>query len=371
MCLQYCYFCIVMEANNQRIISRLEQWYEANARDLPWRHTRDAYRIWVSEIILQQTRVAQGYNYYLRFIERFPDVMALAEAHEDEVLKYWQGLGYYSRARNMHAAACEVVNRFGGAFPSNFQDIRSLKGVGDYTAAAIASIAYGLPHAVVDGNVYRVLSRLFDIDIPIDTPAGKRYFAQLADAMLHRENPGLYNQALMEFGALQCVPSGYNCEVCPLQEFCAAYATKSVDKRPVKERKTSMKSRFFNYLVVHCKGNTWLCKREGRDIWRNLYEFPLIETEQMVDFIELQRTDAYQKMLSGAGEITLKGEPFACRHVLTHRVINATFYTIEVESCPEALRHLQPIAVTDVARYAVARLTELYLQHIERASDTL
>ena len=197
-----------MEERNELLITRLEEWYVDNARDLPWRRTCDAYCIWVSEIILQQTRVAQGYDYYLRFIERFPDVATLAVADEDEVMKYWQGLGYYSRARNMHAAARDVVERFNGAFPSNYDDIRSLKGVGDYTAAAIASIAYNLPYAVVDGNVYRVLSRLFDVDIPIDTPAGKRYFAELAYAMLHREQPRIYNQALMEFGALQCVPSG-------------------------------------------------------------------------------------------------------------------------------------------------------------------
>lgn len=236
-------FATNMEETNAILTSRIEQWYALHARDLPWRATRDAYCIWVSEIILQQTRVAQGYDYYLRFIERFPAVDDLAEADEDEVMRYWQGLGYYSRARNMHAAAKDIVNRFGGVFPSKYDDIRSLKGVGDYTAAAIASIAFGLPHAVVDGNVYRVLSRLFGIDTPIDTPEGKHYFSQLAQSLLHRENPGLYNQGLMEFGALQCTPGACDCGNCPLTDICVAFASHTVAQLPVKQGKISMKSR--------------------------------------------------------------------------------------------------------------------------------
>lgn len=348
---------------NKRIVSRLEEWYDANARDLPWRRTQDAYKIWVSEIILQQTRVAQGYDYYLRFVNRFPDVESLATAQLDEVMKYWQGLGYYSRARNMYAAAQDIMERFGGVFPSTYDDIRSLKGVGDYTAAAIASIAFNEPYAVVDGNVYRVLSRLFDVDTPIDTPAGKRYFAQLASVLLHREQAGLYNQAIMEFGALQCTPAGCDCVVCPLQELCMAYASKNVERRPVKQGKVSMKSRFFNYLAISCGERIWLHKRAGRDIWCNLYEFPLIETDKKVDFIELQHLSAYQGLFSGAGCVTLLGAPFHCKHILTHRIIQATFYTIEVEHMPEALAGMQSTTYNDIEQYAVARLTELYLQH--------
>lgn len=351
-----------MKENTELLALRLEKWYADNARDLPWRHTADAYKIWVSEIILQQTRVAQGYDYYLRFIEKFPTVSSLAAAHEDEVLRYWQGLGYYSRARNMHAAARDVMERFDGEFPSTYEGIRSLKGVGDYTAAAIASIAYNLPHAVVDGNVYRVLSRLFDVDIPIDTPAGKRYFAELADAMLHREQPGLYNQALMEFGALHCVPSGYDCSQCPLQDMCAAYALGKVDKLPVKQGKISMKSRYFYYFAIECNGMTLLHKREGNDIWRNLYEYPLIETEQEVDFIELQRCENYKKLFENAGRVTFVGQPYQCRHKLTHRIINATFYTVHVEAISSNNFPLVQVPLSDIDSYAISRLTEMYLQ---------
>ena len=348
---------------NKILIERLEGWYAQHARTLPWRDTRDAYRIWVSEIILQQTRVAQGYDYYLRFIERFPDVRALAEVQEDEVMKYWQGLGYYSRARNMHAAARDVMERFGGSFPSTYNDIRSLKGVGDYTAAAIASIAYDLPHAVVDGNVYRVLSRLFDVDMPIDTGAGKRYFNELAHTLLHRDSPGLYNQALMEFGALQCLPVGSKCDACPLQDMCAAHATHVVDKRPVKQGKVSMKSRFFYYFVLSCNGHTWLQRREGNDIWRNLYEFPLIELDRAMDWEELRRTEPFAKLFDGMGQITFEGVPFTAKHVLTHRIIHATFYKVKVDTPPASLSHLTSIAVNEVQRYAVSRLTERFLQH--------
>lgn len=201
-----------------RIADILLDWYAREGRDLPWRRTRDPYRIWLSEVILQQTRVAQGMDYYLRFTERFPDVRALAAASEDEVLKLWQGLGYYSRARNLHAAAREVVARFGGRFPSDYESVRSLRGVGDYTAAAVCSAAFDAPCAVVDGNVYRVLSRLFDVAEPIDTAAGRKAFAELAQTQLDRRAPGRYNQAIMDFGALQCTPSSPRCGACPLSE---------------------------------------------------------------------------------------------------------------------------------------------------------
>ena len=215
-----------------RIADILLDWYAREGRDLPWRRTRDPYRIWLSEVILQQTRVAQGMDYYLRFTERFPDVRALAAASEDEVLKLWQGLGYYSRARNLHAAAREVVARFGGRFPSDYESVRSLRGVGDYTAAAVCSAAFDAPCAVVDGNVYRVLSRLFDVAEPIDTAAGRKAFAELAQTQLDRRAPGRYNQAIMDFGALQCTPSSPRCGACPLSEGCLALAAGTVADRP-------------------------------------------------------------------------------------------------------------------------------------------
>ncbi len=352
------------EKENTMFVSRLLQWYGDHARDLPWRHTHDAYRIWVSEIVLQQTRVAQGYDYYMRFIERFPDVASLALAHEDEVMKYWQGLGYYSRARNMHAAARDIMERFDGVFPSAYEDIRSLKGIGDYTAAAIASFAFNLPHAVVDGNVYRVLSRIFDVDIPIDTPAGRRYFAELAHTLLYKDNPGLYNQALMELGALQCVPQRCDCSACPLCDMCAAFALGKVDKLPVKQGKVAVKSRYFNYFAIECNGTTWLHKRESRDIWRNLYEYPLIETDAPIDLVELSQSEAYKQLFDGVGRVVHTTPPFACRHILTHRIIYATFYTVSVELPPRSLSHMTPLRLDDVDHYAVARLTELYWQYM-------
>ena len=357
------YLCIRMAENENFFAPALERWFADNARDLPWRHTREAYKIWVSEIILQQTRVAQGYDYYMRFVERFPDVQSLASAQDDEVMKYWQGLGYYSRARNMLAAARDIAVRFGGTFPSHYDDIRSLKGIGDYTAAAIASIAYDLPYAVLDGNVYRVLSRLFDIDLPIDDAAGKRYFSELADTLLHREKPGLYNQAMMELGALVCLPSGTLCDKCPIASHCAAYAAGTVSQRPVKQGKVAVKHRYFHYFVIMHRGDTWLHRREADDIWRNLYEFPLIETPAPMSLSFLRRTDEYAALLGDAGKLTFPAPPFECRHVLTHRIIHAVFYVVEAEALPASVRDMRRVPWGRVGEYAVSRLTDNFLQH--------
>lgn len=227
----------------------LETWYASHGRDLPWRGTHDPYRIWVSEIILQQTRVAQGYDYFMRFMERFPTVERLAAATEDDVLHAWQGLGYYTRARNLHAAARAVVAQ--GGFPADYAGVRALRGVGDYTAAAICSMAYGLPHAVVDGNVYRVLSRYFGLSTPIDTTSGRRAFADLAASLLDRRRPGLYNQAVMDFGALQCLPRAPQCGTCPLAPGCEALRTGRVDELPVKARRTQVAERFIAYIYIY------------------------------------------------------------------------------------------------------------------------
>ena len=237
-----------MEMN--RLAPILIEWYARCGRDLPWRRTCDAYRIWLSEVILQQTRVVQGLDYYERFTERFPTVETLAAASEDEVLKLWQGLGYYSRARNLHAAARDVVTRFGGSFPASFAELRTLPGVGEYTAAAVASIAFDVPVAVVDGNVYRVLARLFDVDMPIDTTAGRRAFAELAQSQIDAARPGLYNQAIMDFGALQCAPAQPRCTDCPLADRCLALAAGSVALRPVKQGRAKVSDRWFHYLHV-------------------------------------------------------------------------------------------------------------------------
>ena len=337
----------------------LLDWYAREGRDLPWRRTRDPYRIWLSEVILQQTRVAQGTEYYLRFTERFPDVASLVAAPEDEVLKLWQGLGYYSRARNLHAAARQVVERFGGRFPVALEEVRSLRGVGDYTAAAICSVAYDAPCAVVDGNVYRVLARLFDLDAPIDSTAGKRAFAELAQSQLDTAHPGRYNQAIMDFGALRCTPSSPRCEACPLAGQCLALAAGTVAARPVKQGKTRVRDRWFNYLHVSSGDRTLLRRREGRDIWQGLYEFPLIETEGPAELPELVRLPQFRELLGDAPWHLVRSIPLS-KHQLSHQTLHAVVHRIETPSLtPAAAAMAVPTAA--LGDYAVPRLIDRYL----------
>lgn len=278
----------------------LIEWYQDNRRDLPWRRTKNPYLIWISEIILQQTRVAQGYDYYQRFVKRFPDVFSLADADEDEVMKYWQGLGYYSRARNLHAAARSMAEA--GGFPKTYKEVLALKGVGEYTAAAICSFAYGMPYAVVDGNVYRVLSRWLGIETPIDSTEGKRIFAEVAAELLDKAQPGLYNQAIMDFGALQCTPVSPNCMFCPFIDTCVARQKGLVDTLPVKLHKAKVTNRYFNYIYVRMGAHTLINKRTGNDIWKNLYELPLIETESEVPEEKFYALPQWQEMLA-EGEV--------------------------------------------------------------------
>ena len=337
----------------------LLDWYAREGRDLPWRRTRDPYRIWLSEVILQQTRVAQGTEYYLRFTERFPDVASLAAAPEDEVLKLWQGLGYYSRARNLHAAARQVVERFGGRFPVALEEVRSLRGVGDYTAAAICSAAYDAPCAVVDGNVYRVLARLFDLDAPIDSTAGKRAFAELAQSQLDTAHPGRYNQAIMDFGALRCIPSSPRCEACPLAGRCLALAAGTVAARPVKQGKARVRDRWFNYLHVSSGDRTLLRRREGRDIWQGLYEFPLVETEGPAELPELVRLPQFRELLGDAPWHLVRSIPLP-KHQLSHQTLHAVVHRIETLSLtPAAAAMAVPTAA--LGDYAVPRLIDRYL----------
>lgn len=337
----------------------LLDWYAREGRDLPWRRTRDPYRIWLSEVILQQTRVAQGTEYYLRFTERFPDVASLAAAPEDEVLKLWQGLGYYSRARNLHAAARQVVERFGGRFPVALEEVRSLRGVGDYTAAAICSAVYDAPCAVVDGNVYRVLARLFDLDAPIDSTAGKRAFAELAQSQLDTAHPGRYNQAIMDFGALRCIPSSPRCEACPLAGRCLALAAGTVAARPVKQGKARVRDRWFNYLHVSSGDRTLLRRREGRDIWQGLYEFPLIETEGPAELPELVRLPQFRELLGDAPWHLVRSIPLP-KHQLSHQTLHAVVHRIETPSLtPAAAAMAVPTAA--LGDYAVPRLIDRYL----------
>lgn len=348
------------EAENQAAAERhpfsaaVEHWYELHRRDLPWRGISDPYRIWISEIILQQTRVVQGYDYYLRFLRRFPDVFALAAASEDEVLQQWQGLGYYSRARNLHAAARAIATA--GAFPNTYDGVRALKGVGDYTAAAICSFAYGLPHAVVDGNVYRVLARHFGLATPIDTPAGKREFAALADLLLDRSAPGLHNQALMDFGAVQCTPRSPDCNACPLAGSCAALKEGRISELPVKAKRTVVRSRHFAYIHMRLPdGSTYLRRRPAGDIWQGLYEPLLLEFDHQPGATEVLAQPAVASFAAGAAFRLLRS---GVKHVLTHRCILADFYLAQLPA-PIEMEGYVLVPPEERRRYAVPRLVEL------------
>ncbi|NER10236.1 A/G-specific DNA-adenine glycosylase [Muriicola jejuensis] len=316
-------------------------WYSDNKRELPWRGSRDPYKIWLSEVILQQTRVAQGMPYYLKFIERFPTVSDLARATETEILKLWQGLGYYSRARNMHAAARTVEREYDGSFPTSYKALVKLKGVGDYTASAIASICSEEPTPVVDGNVYRVLARYFGVEIPTNTSAGIKYFKQLAREVMDPSSIGDYNQAIMEFGALQCKPQNPGCETCPLNESCKARQDGRVAELPVKLRQKKVKTRFFNYLVyLDSHKKTRLQKRTGKGIWRHMYEFPLLETDRLLEPDEIYSTLNNEDQ---GGEVTLwKEEPVV--HKLSHQHLITRFWIIELE---EEITHGIPLEKID------------------------
>ncbi|MGL5262402.1 MAG: A/G-specific adenine glycosylase, partial [Bacteroides sp.] len=305
---------------------RIQQWYEKEGRDLPWRNTKDPYLIWLSEVILQQTRVAQGYDYFLRFKKRFPTVKDLARADEDEVLKYWQGLGYYSRARNLHAAARSIK----GEFPQTYKEVRALKGVGDYTAAAICSFAFDLPYAVVDGNVYRVLARYFGIDTPIDKSAGKKEFAALAQELLDKEHPARYNQAIMDFGALQCTPKSPNCSTCPLVESCIAYQENNINSLPVKTAKTKVRHRYFHFFYLKQGPYTYIQKRQGQDIWKNLFQFPLVESKEPLSLEYLLQNQEVQALFEGLQEPTIRQLVEDYKHVLSHQHLHTNFYELEV-----------------------------------------
>ena len=338
----------------------LINWFAKNRRDLPWRHSPSPYQVWLSEIILQQTRVNQGWDYYLRFIERWPTVADLAQASEEEVLKMWQGLGYYSRARNLHHCAQQVVNEYGGQFPADFQ----LKGIGDYTAAAIASIAFNLPHAVVDGNVYRVLSRLYDIDTPININEGQTLFAQLANELLNREQPGLHNQAMMEFGALHCTPKNPNCLLCPLQAQCLAFAHQTVMQRPVKLPKVKVTTRYFNYLVIRINGSLYLHKRSDNDIWKNLYDFPCIESGTPMTVEEVVASEKFIQLIEEKPFSITKVSP-VYTHKLTHRTLLAQFIEIKLEQklLQIETKDLFLTPESELGSFPIPRLIDLYLNH--------
>ncbi len=321
----------------------LISWYEDHKRDLPWRGEPDPYKIWVSEIILQQTRVQQGWDYYLRFIDNFPDVKALAEADEDRVLKVWQGLGYYSRARNMHAAAREIMEKHGGHFPNEYDKILSLKGIGNYTAAAISSIAFGLPYPAVDGNVIRIVSRIFGICDDVTQPVVVKKITAICETEIDSKRPGVFNQAAMDFGAIQCVPRNPDCDECPFQSSCYAYNNHLVDILPVKKKKAESKHRYFHYTVYLSDNQTIIEKRTGSDIWRNMYQFPLTETD-----------------LEEYADKPL----FSIREVLSHQIIHAAFYVKNVKKLPKLSQNQLVIPFDDMEKYPMPKIMTEFLKYL-------
>ncbi|MGB5322716.1 A/G-specific adenine glycosylase [Lutimonas sp.] len=320
---------------NFKFSNTLIMWYLINQRDLPWRKSNNPYLIWLSEIILQQTRIAQGTSYYEKFVSEFDTIFDLAEADEKTILKLWQGLGYYSRARNLHSTAKIVASEYNGQFPRSYSELIKLKGIGDYTASAIASIAFDQPYATVDGNVYRVLSRVFGIKTPINESQGIREFKLLAEELLNPDDPGTHNQALMEFGALVCTPKKPKCDSCIFNDTCYALQEKCIDVLPVKLKKLKIRKRYFNYLVIDFKGeSTLIQQRKKKDIWQNLYEFPLYETQQdLQDESELLEIIQTELLINGSYTLK-KHNALPIMHKLTHQTLYTTFWVIEPFESP-------------------------------------
>tara|TARA_B100000902_G_C27281959_1_gene902261 strand:- start:346 stop:1389 length:1044 start_codon:yes stop_codon:yes gene_type:complete len=341
--------------------NNLVNWYHANKRDLPWRNTVNAYHIWLAEIILQQTRVMQGMLYYLAFIKEFPNIEDLANASEDKVLKMWQGLGYYARARNLHFTAKDITKNYGGKFPNDYHNILKLKGVGLYTAAAISSFAFDMPYAVVDGNVIRVLSRVFGIDTAYDTTIGRKKFQSLAQQLLIIENPAIYNQAIMEFGALQCVPKSPDCIACPMQGFCKAYIFNMVENLPVKSKKIKVINRFLHFFIIKDKGNIYIKKR-SKGIWTGLYEFPFLEFKYRVSEKEVLDSEEWLNLFKvNKIDVCLVSNEFI--HVLSHQKIYAQFWQLKAKDI--SLKGYKLVPKKDLLNYPVSRLTEKYFESIK------
>ncbi len=348
--------------------TRIHIWFSLYKRDLPWRSTCNPYNVWLSEIILQQTRIDQGTAYYLRFIDEFPTISDLANASEDQILKLWQGLGYYSRARNLHFTAKYILTNFGGIFPENYATILSLKGIGEYTAAAISSIAFNLEYPAVDGNVYRVLSRFFGIYEPIDSSAGKKTFSNLAKELIKGTDPGMHNQAIMEFGALQCTPKNPDCLSCPLIENCFAFSEKKIDELPVKQNKTKQRDRYFNYLVFILNNSVWMRKRTKNDIWKNLFEFPYIEMEEETNAESLVKTPEFSDLVNKDHSTIENISPWKI-HILSHQRIHYRLIRIRLTDKIELPVDLIRVNKEDIFNFAVPKLLETYLD--ENAKDVI
>jgi len=349
----------------QKFSIRIIRWYNQHKRNLPWRNTTDAYLIWLSEIILQQTRVEQGTPYYNRFVNKYPTVNDLANASIDEVLKLWQGLGYYSRARNLHETAIFIKQSYKGIFPSEYSDIIALKGIGKYTASAIASFAYNKPYPVVDGNVMRVISRLFGIHSPINSVEGVNKIYEIVNELIDKQNPSSFNQAMMEFGALQCTPVKPMCSSCIFINECYSYNNDCIDKLPIKDKKIKQKERFFNYLVINYKFKNkpflYLKKRTGDDIWKGLFDFPLIETNEIFDYPRLILTKEWKNRFD-KNDFKLIDVSKIYKHQLTHQKIIAQFFSIQIykklDSKPSDSLIL--IDLENFKNYAIPKLIDNY-----------
>ena len=336
----------------------LLNWYEINKRDLPWRHTKNAYFIWLAEIILQQTKVQQGLPYYLKFLKAFPTVKHLALAKQEKVLKLWQGLGYYSRARNLHFSAKYILENYNGIFPNQYDKILKLKGVGNYTAAAIASFAFGLPYAVVDGNVVRVLSRVFGVDASFDTAYGKKIFQQLSQDLLDKKNPANYNQAIMEFGALHCSYRLPKCNTCIFSKICVAYTTNTISKFPLKVKKINIKKRYLHYLVI-TKDDNMMLGKISKGVWQGLYEFPFIEFLIEYPLESLIYSKEWKGIFKNS-DYEVKSISKQYEHKLSHQYIYSYFWTINVDAFK--LKKYSFVKKSEIKNYPISRLIEKFLE---------
>ena len=340
--------------------STLFQWYAIHKRELPWREESNPYRIWISEIILQQTRVAQGWNNYERFIKTLPDIQSIYESGEQEVLKYWQGLGYYTRARNIYAGAVYIMEKHEGRFPQTYDDILKIKGVGEYTAAAIASFAFQLPYPVIDGNVLRVISRIFGVYEPIDSSSGKKKITTIINELINKKQPGTFNQAMMDFGATLCTSLKPECELCCFSPICYAKLHYEQHTLPIKKTKIQTKNRYFNYLVIHEGKSLYIQKRNTNDIWKGLFEFPLWETPSPLPTEEIY-SHPYLSSLFGKINWTIKNISAIYKHVLSHQIINTQFIHIHIEKSIHNSKYLR-INANEIENYPVSRLMERYIE---------
>lgn len=351
---------------NMKFSETLIRWYNANKRDLPWRKTSDPYKVWLSEIILQQTRVDQGMDYYNKFISLFPTIFDLSSASEDKVLKAWQGLGYYSRARNISYTARFIVGELGGKFPKSQQELLKLKGIGKYTSAAIASFCFNEKTAAVDGNVMRVLSRIFGLEVPIDSSKGQKTIQQLADELIDPKKPGMFNQALMEFGALHCTPSNPHCADCPFRGECVAYKERKVNLLPIKGKKTEVKDIWIYYFFIQHKEKTYLRQRNSLGIWQGLFDFPGIEAYQKIEMIQVVETFTKQFAIAKRLDIVQESEEYI--HILSHRKIRARFIICKINSQWKTRPdQIVEVSLKHLDEYAVPRLIERFL---EKRPDT-